>query len=219
MRSLLSLVAALFVLCAGLVGAARALAPQAPPPGVAALLPDPACEAPCWAGLHPGTIEPASLRAWIEAPPAGWSVRPFRPQGTPVGFDNWEITLPGGPRFYLSLVRFETPYVDRLTLFAPTLRLGDVVAALGVPDFIGARTRPGLRGERQVELRLGYVPHALVAEVVLPLSETLIVDPGLPVEALVYEPPAGGIPAQAWRGFVPLDQYLPDAAIWWRGGR
>ena len=219
MRSLLSLVAALFALCAGLIGAARILAPKAPPPDVAALLPDPSCEAPCWAGLHPGAIAPSTLRAWIEAPPGDWSVRLYRSRGSPTGFDNWEITLPVGAHFYLSLVRFHSPYVDRLTLFAPALRLGDVVAALGVPDFVDARTRPGLRGERQVELRLGYVPHAVVAEVVLPLSEALFVDPGLPVEALVYEPPAGETPAQAWRGFVPLDHYLPDAAIWWHGAR
>ena len=197
MRQFLAALAGLFALCAALTGAAATLAHRAPPPRVAALLPDPGCAPPCWQRLRPGATTPATLQTWVDHPPHDWWLI-YHHEGAPPGFDNWEITAPDGVHFYISITRIENPKIDRLLLTAPDLRLGDVLAALGPPDSAVVGNLPGPRGVIRLVLRLVYRDHQLAVEGML--GDRPIVTADTPVPVLVY----ALLPdeeTEGWRGF------------------
>jgi hypothetical protein len=192
-----------------LIGGVHALADHAVPGRVAVLLPDASCAAPCWQGLRPGHTRPVMLNDWLDHPPAGWHVRPARGRGTPPGFSNWQATLPGAVTFYITVVRIDNPAMDRLRLMEEELRLGDVILALGTPNFIGVERRPGASGEEHWQLRLYYRLHQLIVVAALPLHAVSLT-PDVRVEGLVYEAVAWDRPVEAldWPGFGGLQQRM-----------
>jgi len=202
----------LLALCIAVVGGTHALARRDPPPRIAALLPDPTCPPPCWQGFQPSQIDPFALQAWLTNPPHGWQARYYHLRGAPPGYDeNWEVSLPEGGTFDVSIVRWRD--VDLIRLFAPGLTVGDVLAALGEPGYLNLSLQPIRSGATGIEIDLVYPDYDLVAETLLS-DEVGYFGADTPVRSLVYAPPSGGdltIPLP-WSGFGPVQRYFSSTS-------
>jgi hypothetical protein len=215
-RRFLLAVARLWLSGAVLVAGTHLLARRAPPDRVSALLPDPTCTAPCWQGLRPGYIAPDRLEAWIGDPPGDWQPSPLHSDLTRIGLiDSWQIRLPDAAPLILTTWRIHSPAVDRLDVAQADLRLGDVIAALGEPDFLEFNLGPSSQGQVMVEFRL-YYPRSSLIVLGSVLAEAPYLAPYTAVEALIYQALPWSRPALAvnWRGFGSLvAHYYPGGVI------
>jgi hypothetical protein len=215
---LCALITGLLILCTALIGGTRALARRHPPSHVAAVLPDDRCRAPCWQGLRPGTIDPDALHRWLSDPPHGWQAIPVQPDGSSAGvIDSWQIDLPDAAPLTLTVERVHPPQVDRLIVSQADLTLGDVIAALGEPDFIDFYLDRTLTGTATLSFRLYYRESRVIAGgLVVPGADKMAhLWPYTPVEALVYEaePWARPVLAFDWRGFGSTARYYPGGVL------
>ncbi|HVO70570.1 MAG TPA: hypothetical protein VMT24_11020 [Aggregatilineaceae bacterium] len=204
----LAVIGSLFALCITVVAGTHAFARRDPPPRMAALLPDPTCPKPCWQGFHPSQIDPFALQAWFNDPPHGWQARYYHIRGAPPGYDeNWEVSLPQGGTFDVSIVRWRD--VDLIRLYAPGLTVGDALAALGKPGFISLSLKPIRSGTTGIEIDLVFPAYDLVVETLLS-DDAGYLGADTPVRGLVYEPiSSDSIPVTlAWSGFGPVQRYF-----------
>jgi len=211
-RLFLATTASLFLLLVLVIGGTRLAARRDPPDSVAALLPDPACPAPCWQGLRPGTISSDALHDWLHTLPDGWHSDDPPIQEVAAGVrDRWRIDMPGADPLFFTLDRIHSPLVDRLIVSPPDLRLGEVIAALGTPDYVDfmiiapRATQPG-----KLEWRLYYERQRVMIRSLVSLDDVYLY-PDLLVDALIYEAAPWGRPVLAfdWRGFGSFTRYYP----------
>jgi hypothetical protein len=213
MRLLGTLTVLLLAVSVVLISGIHVLTRRGTPLRVAALLPDRGCEAPCWQGLRPGQMRPPVLHAWLEDPPDGWRVEAFRARGTPPGFNSWHISLSHTDAFYMTVVRINDPAVERLMLFQDHLAAGDILAALGAPDFVDFQLKPGAHGREHWEIRLFYTLSRLIVVGAVPFEHSGL-SAASPIESLRYETAPWDRPADAldWRGFGRIARYSAQAS-------
>lgn len=203
------------LLALGLMGGLILLARQIErhvPPYVAAVLPSEACHMNCWQGIQPGLTDYKTARNTISnlpnvtplpaetqlAPPA---VKPPIGRTPEPQDDRWRMVVDDDHQHSIAL----DPKTRDITLKPQGVRLGDIIAALGAPDFqviafmVEARELKGLR-----IVEFFYSRARLRVTVEVPQDQRLA--PDTPVTALHYEGAAAARPfnAQDWRGFVRL---------------
>jgi hypothetical protein len=192
MIRLVVLVGLLWGGCALLIGGIQQAAVQrSDATAISFLLPSLACKAPCWQGLRPGAATPEEVRALAEE------------QGGQALEDKDSREAWVFAEAPLLFLYFDLAH-SRITLTPTTLRLGEVIAILGVPDAqqvlfeVDARR---LSQQRQVELY--YQAEQVIFRVTLAADERLT--PQLPIRQIVYARFAPAYYAQPWQGFVFLD--------------
>ncbi len=198
-------IGSIFVVCTGLIGAVHAVSRQDPPPRVAVLLPDDGCPAPCWQGLRPGAISEEAVEQWAADRPAGWRVEPVNSMG-PV-YD-WQVQV-AGASFGLMIDQGTLPTIDRISLLPDDLTIGDLIAALGEPDYVTINAGPS--GGAAIEVHLFYAAERLIADGALYQGHDLMLPGDLPVAGLRYEAQPWGrsVVALDWRGLGTLDRAFP----------
>lgn len=202
----------LFVVCLAAVSSTYAFARRDAPPGVMRLLPNDDRWGPGWAGLRPGDLPGATLQAWLESPPDGWIVERTDLATTFSGvIDHWLVEPQTGAPFVLGVVRLHDPLADAIQLLPADLTLGEVVAALGAPDYIVFNLGPDRAGTPTLQYRAVFYKGYLIAAGLIPVDAShLAVD--TPVEALTYQarPIVRSALALDWRGFGPMARYYPQ---------
>lgn len=194
----------LLLVCSVLVGAVRVISRRDPPPDVAVLLPDDGCRAPCWQGLRPGTIDDDTFATWLEALAPGWQVIKI----DLADYQSLWRARTGAAAFELRLTRDRLPTVDRITLVPDDLTLGDLLAALGAPDYV---TVSAERRAYLVGFQFYYVQERLIVDGVLQHpSRGYGLRPDHPIAQLRYEavPWGRSVVALDWRGLGTLDSYF-----------
>jgi len=204
MRRLLAGLGGLVLVCSVLVGAARVISRRDPPEAVAVLLPDDGCRAPCWQGLRPGTIDDDTFDQWFATRPAEWRVRLI--QAAPAS-ERWRMDVDTGS-IDLIIDRQNLSTADRIRLIPDDLAVGDLIAALGEPDYVmvTAGRSPALVG-----FQFYYEAEHLIVDGVLPYPDrgyVLRVDH--PISQLRYEavPWGRSVVAFDWTGLGTLDRYF-----------
>jgi hypothetical protein len=175
----------------GCVGSVWGLHPKIlpPPEHVAVLLPDEDCPAPCWEGIRPGKT---SFKTAFQIL-ADW---------LPPGEEKNTWLLTAGDSVQRVALNDD---VSQVTLQLENVTLGDLILALGAPDFqvpllvIDARQLTENR-----ELDLYYVDEQLIATVSYRDGERL--SPELSIVKLRYQDVSRtarpNYMTQPWRGFV-----------------
>jgi hypothetical protein len=210
LRPALTILAILWLACGLLAGGVLALTRWGgPPERVAALLPDESCPAPCWQGLRPGWVEQEQVPAWLAGLPDSWQVEPLETEATlPRPSNMYDVTVPGGA-FRLSLSRLHDPATEIIAVLPRDLVLGDLLAALGAPDYVAFRIGDSL----DVLATLYYEEAHMWAECRIE-DVAYAIRPATPVYALVYDAVPWSRPALAfdWLGLGSLDRYYPAEA-------
>jgi hypothetical protein len=194
---LLSFTLAILLNVGGILAARQAGTPEE----VAIFLPDTSdpqeCPAPCWAGINTDELDHAETVERIMALPQaeGWGLLNWRfaPQG-----QNW------------SDVRLEN---GRELLIRPAeLRLGDVLAALGLPDYqVEGYGYDTLNQRGGLYVQWVYKPQGFAVAALLGDEGRLL--PGTPLRQVAYLPAIAFIEAEEegygheWQGYIWMRNY------------
>ena len=184
----------------GITGVVRAVAnTQTPPPTVHIFLPDTLdngienCIAPCWNGINTdSTNHEATVASVMNLPNAQQD-----------GIVEWTFALEDG---VIQRVRLERGRDFFLT--PDGVRMGDMIAALGTPDFIERGTafvQSTTTTTRYV--RLVYENHHMLVTMLVPYQGRL--SPQLPVVQIAYptRPFADNVERMAWQGYLHLEDF------------
>jgi hypothetical protein len=128
--------------------------------------------------------------------------------------DFWEIAPPAGAPFVLGTVRVHEPGADEIQLLPADLTLGEVVAALGAPDYVLFGLGPDRPTGPTLQYRAVFRGGYLAAAGLIPAGASHLAV-SAPVEALVYRavPLERSLLAHDWRGFGPLTRYYPQGVV------
>ena len=186
--------ACLLIALAGIV-LIRAICGPTPSVHVAALLPDHNCGMACWNGIQPGVTDYKAARAAI-------TERPDIVE-TESG-DVWQFKPDDEHTHTARLEQGARPtHTGKIFLYPDGVRLGDLLLALGEPEFLVVRFEIEARqfqGTRYIEL---YHPdYRMSVTVLLAAGERL--SARTPVHSVEYfsETMDRPVYAQSWRGFV-----------------
>ena len=161
-------------------------------PFVDAVLPDTACEQPCWRGIQPGITDYKDAHNLVAA----------LPNTTPIenDIDAWWWWIDDMPQHEIRLVFRK----DVQVWIAPQgVRLGDIVQSMGEPAYQHLQVAVVGRQLSQTRIvELYYPPQQLIVTLELALGEAPT--PYLPVLAVRYYPEALARPfgSTAWTGFT-----------------
>jgi hypothetical protein len=190
-----------FVVCCALIGGVRLLSPFDPPRDVAALLPDPACPAPCWRGFAMDKVTVDQVLAWVQTRPADWRVTGYTPTSRSGRSTHWEMKVPDIGTVMIDTIPTDLGFQTALRLMPHGLRLGDMLVALGEPDRIDFHMGKGFQS---IVFWMHYDRHQLD---VMGMTDEDVLEPRTPVSVLVYQAPPWGrsFAPYEWRGFGSLD--------------
>lgn len=108
----------LFMIVGAGVLAARQIGLRAgTPPAVAILLPDDSCTAPCWHGIRSVVTSKEEVAVILSQLPHAQQIQDYA----------WQFTYANE--------EYSAWFLSRLSVRAPHIRLGDVMAVMGVPDY------------------------------------------------------------------------------------
>ena len=159
------------------------------PPHIAILLPDEQCTAPCWKGIRPAFVTHEQVGTQLSALGRVTSNSAF----------SWELWSEYKGETFTHQVRFGTA----LTVTHQDASLGDLLLALGQPDYITTQVVVRINtNEAELLVRLYYEAQQVSVIVAIPPEKRL--SPIMPIEVLVYDADYFVEPyySQAWQGFA-----------------
>ncbi len=177
---------------AGVLAARQAGLQAGTPPTVAILLPDQSCTAPCWRGI----------RAVVTSKEEGAVILNQLPQVEPIQDYAW--------RFTYQHEEYIAWFLSSLTLLAPHIRLGDILAVMGEPDYQTQQIAVNLTtGDKEKLVYLYYEKQQVIVLVSVPLEGRLSME--TPLAAFEYPRNYYARPfyTYEWLGLIWLDKYPP----------
>lgn len=181
----------------GMVGAGVMTAREAglragTPPAVAVLLPDDTCTAPCWRGI----------RSVVTSKAEGTVILSQLPDAQPIQDYAWRFTYED--EVYIAW------FLSSLTLLAPHVRLGDILAAMGEPDYQTQQVAVNLNtGAKEKLISLYYEKQQVI--VLVSVSSQGRVSVEMPLAAFEYPDNYYAQPFYSWEwlGAIWLAKYPP----------